>query len=153
MGNFLDLRTSVNSSFYGSPNIPLEQFQILGDIGLQTANVPNPIVALMANYSFELEYGTGGAVFEFTGVLTREMPSTPEVYILIQRNYYVSSSSLTSQIVTIPYLANDLNAPAAAQIQYLFSMELAIFGSGNVTRVGPESFMGIAQNGAVPPTP
>ncbi|MDG0808675.1 hypothetical protein [Cohnella rhizosphaerae] len=141
MGKFLDLRTSQNSSATGFPNAALTSATVVGEIGLQTANVANPIVGL--NSYVVVSVATGATV---TANILRNGVT---IYTAVRTFPAASADS------EIALAAADLAAPAAAQTVYqlVLSGTPAPGATAGVTRVGPESFWGIAQNGSVPATP
>ncbi|MDG0808674.1 hypothetical protein [Cohnella rhizosphaerae] len=141
MGKFLDLRTSENSNTTGFPNTALTSATVIGVIGLQTGNVANPIVGLNSYVVVSAAAGSTVTANVLRGGVT--------IYTAIRA--FASSNAAAD----IALAAADLAAPAAAQTVYQLVLSgTPAPGEGTgVTRIGPESFWGIAQNGAVPATP
>lgn len=132
MGRFLDQRSSMNIGGVGLTSIPVTSTPVLfGVIGLQTQGVTNPIVNL---------HGTIGLTSEESGAT---------VLIQIARGTTTTNSVIYSAILrteeeedTRSFGAQDLLAPAAAEVAY--SVFVSTESDDDITRIGPESFYGIA---------
>jgi hypothetical protein len=150
MGRFLDLRVSENSSTFGSPNTVVTTVPLLaGVIGLQTQGVAGT--------------GTNGLIVNLTGTVGAMTAGTAvaTVTLNVQRGSAVFGSGTiiytavhgidppATETNLITFNAVDLNAPAAAETVYAMFIS-ATTSTGVVTRTGPESFSGIAQNGLAP---
>ncbi|MDR0266994.1 hypothetical protein [Paenibacillus sp.] len=144
MGRFLDMRVSENSSTFGSPGTAVTTTPALfGVIGLQTQNVAGT--------------GTNGLIVDLIGTIGLSNTGASTVTINIQRGattvfgsgviiYTAEAHFEGNETRLITVNSVDLTAPAAAQTEYT----IFIRGTGTVTRTGPESFSGIAQNGLAP---
>ncbi|MUG44089.1 hypothetical protein QNH46_06875 [Paenibacillus woosongensis] len=132
MGTFLDARTSVNSNRPGFPGTPLSSSpELFGIIGLQTQNVPNPIVIL---------HGSIGILGDIGDVVTIEIVrgATYAPQNVIYRIENVVSESTDTQLTN--FVAADINAPAAPETIY----SSYVSGISTSVRNGPESFVGMA---------
>jgi hypothetical protein len=136
MGRTLDQRSSMNSNATGSIAIPVistpSPGNIFGRIGLQTQGVPNPIVNL-------------------TGTIGLSGPLDSTAIIQVTRNgvvFYTAQVVITTNILADirSFTVQDLLAPAAAEIVYEAAIVVTEL-SGEITRVGPEVFWGIASQG------
>lgn len=135
MGVFLDARSSVNSNQPGFPGTPLTDTPALfGVIGLQTQNVPNPVVILQGVVGI-----LGGVGDTFTIEIVRGATYVPAnvIYTLDGVVSNATSTEVTS------FVAADLLAPAAPETVYTSF----ISGATTAIRNGPEAFTGIAQQG------
>ncbi len=147
MGRFLDLRVSENSSLFGAPGTAVATVPALaGVIGLQTQGVAGT--------------GTNGLIVNLTGTVGAQAAAAAiaTVIVNVQRGSAVfgagtiiytaehqfGAAVLQNNLIT--FNAVDLNAPAAAETVYAMFIS-ATTTVGVVTRSGPESFSGIAQNG------
>lgn len=151
MGRFLDLRVSENSNTFGSPGTVITTVPALfGVIGLQTQGVAGT--------------GTNGLIVNLTGTVGVNVSAetTTTVILNIQRGsaifgsgtiIYTAEHVIESINISVTNLitfnAVDLNAPAALETVYAAFIS-ATGSTGVVTRTGPESFSGIAQNGLAP---
>lgn len=135
MGRFLDLRTSENSNIFGAPNVGLSTPTVVGVIGLQTGGVSGPVVALNGHMTFST---IAGATVT-TNILRNGVTIFTQVDFL----------PILDPAVGIDVKAADLLAPAAAETVYQMVASATPL-IGGVTRVGPEVFWGVAQNGSVP---
>ncbi len=134
MGRFLDQRSSMNSNSNGTLGIGVTSAaglttSIFGRIGLQTQGVLNPIVDLTGTIGLSAVAGT-------------------TALIQVTRNgvvFYQAQVGATGAILgnTFSFTAQDLLAPAAAEIVYEAAVVITP-GGGPITRVGPEVFWGIA---------
>lgn len=135
MGVFLDDRSSVNSNQPGFPGTPLTDTPALfGIIGLQTQNVPNPIVLLSGTIGILGDVGD-----TFTIEIVRGATYVP-ANVIFTLDGGVSSAASTE---VTSFVAADLQAPAAPETVYTSF----ISGATTAVRNGPESFLGIAQQG------
>jgi len=144
MGRFLDMRISENSSLFGSPGSAVVTTPAqVGIIGLQTQGVAGT--------------GTNGLIVQLAGTVAVSAEALATVILNIQRGAGAFGAGVVlytaEQIVTaataasvISITAADITAPAAAETVYqLFISSVTTLIA--VTRVGPENFTGIAQNG------
>ncbi|MFD3261328.1 hypothetical protein ACE3MQ_22275 [Paenibacillus lentus] len=132
MGIFLDARSSVNSNRPGFPGTPLSfSPELFGIIGLQTQNVPNPIVTLFGNIGILGDIGD-----TFTVEIVRGATYVPANVIYTLEG--VVSESTATHVTS--FVAADMRAPAAPQTVY----SSFISGVSTSVRNGPESFIGIA---------
>ncbi|GAA0133337.1 hypothetical protein YSY43_01770 [Paenibacillus sp. YSY-4.3] len=132
MGVFLDARTSLNSNRTGSPGTPLSSApELFGIIGLQTKNIPNPIVIL---------HGTIGILGDIGDVVTIEIVrgATYAPQNVIHTIEDVVSESSATHLTT--FVTADINAPGAPETIY----SSYVSGISTSIRNGPESFVGIA---------
>jgi len=142
VGRFLDLRSSMNSSITGAPNVPLTTTPALfGVIGLQTDNVANKVITL-----------TG-----MVGISDAIVGNTFTIQILRGTTTYNPANIIYTNTLgvrvglfgdTYNFTAQDLLAPAAAETIYsafIFGGPLIVLSG---TRIGPEVFWGIASQGA-----
>lgn len=132
MVNFLDARSSVNSNMTGFPGTPLPPTpELFGIIGLQTQNVPNPIVLLMGNIGILGEEGDS-----FTIEIVRGATYSPGnvIYSLDVDVTGTPSTKVTS------FVTADMLAPAAPETVY----SSYISGTTTAIRNGPETFIGLA---------
>jgi hypothetical protein len=136
MGRFIDKRSSMNA---GAPiAVPLTTPVLIGDIGLQTQGVAG-------NGGF-----AGGLIVDVNGTIGLQNITSVTASALVE--VLRGAATIFTALITLgpvqsdvaPYFAQDLNAPAALQTQYRSFVSLA---SGAVTRVGPETFWGIASEG------
>ncbi|SFS66526.1 hypothetical protein [Marininema halotolerans] len=153
MGKFLDMRTSQNASFTGGINASLSTLStspsLIGVIGLQTGSVSQPIVKLdgtmgvgvniLTPYTVTILFARG-STFPTSG--TRIYTAVYGIPTTVVNN--VGNPSIGDMILNLT--AADLLAPAATQTVYT----MLAYASTTATRVGPESFQGIAQNGSLP---
>ncbi|SFS66585.1 hypothetical protein [Marininema halotolerans] len=152
MGKFLDMRTSQNASLTGGINASLSTFStspsLIGVIGLQTGSVSQPVVKLdgtmgvgvntLTPYTVTILFARG-STFPTSG--TRIYTA---VYGIPTTFLGVDGPQIGDMILNLT--AADLLAPAATQTIYT----MLAYASTTATRVGPESFQGIAQNGSLP---
>ncbi len=132
IGIFLDARTSVNSNRPGFPDTPLSSTpELFGIIGLQTQNVPNPIVTLVGHVGI---LGDIGDTFTIEIVRGATYASANVIYTLEG----AVSESTAAHIAS--FVTADLAAPAAPATVYTSF----ISGVSTSVRFGPESFIGIA---------
>lgn len=135
MGVFLDARSSVNSNQPGFPGTPLTDTPALfGIIGLQTQNVPNPIVILQGVIGILGDVGD-----TFTIEIVRGATYAPANVIFTLDG--VVSNATSTEVTS--FIAADLLAPAAPETVYTSF----ISGATTAIRNGPEAFTGIAQQG------
>ncbi|MDU4696620.1 MULTISPECIES: hypothetical protein [Paenibacillus] len=135
MGVFLDARSSVNSNQPGFPGTPLTDTPALfGVIGLQTQNVPNPIVILQGVVGILGDVGD-----TFTIEIVRGATYAPANVIYTLDG--VVSNAVSTEVTS--FVAADLLAPAAPETVYTSF----ISGATTAVRNGPEAFTGIAQQG------
>lgn len=135
MGIFLDARSSVNSNQPGFPGTPLTDTPALfGVIGLQTQNVPNPIVILSGSIGILGEVGD-----TFTIEIVRGLTFAPANVVFTLDG--VVNSATSTEVTS--FVAADLLAPAAPETIYTSY----ISGATTAIRNGPESFTGIAEQG------
>jgi hypothetical protein len=144
MGRFLDLRISENSSTFGFPGTGVVTAPVLvGVIGLQTQGVAGT--------------GTNGLIVHLAGTVAVSTAAAATVVLNIQRGagafgagviIYTADHNVTavSSSNVISITAADITAPAAAETVYQLFIS-SVTAVGVVTRVGPENFTGIAQNG------
>ncbi|THF73248.1 hypothetical protein [Cohnella fermenti] len=142
MGAFLDLRSSMNSSQTGFPNVPLTTAPALfGVIGLQTQNKANTVINLT---------GTVGISDPIVGnTFTIEVLRGTTTYNAANVIYSATLGIRVSLFGDIySFTAQDLLAPAAAETIYsaFISGGPLIILSG--VRSGPEVFWGVASQGA-----
>ncbi|MFC4305886.1 hypothetical protein [Cohnella boryungensis] len=144
MGEFLDLRSSMNSGSTGSPGVAVSATPALfGVIGLQTNNVVNKVItltgmvgvsALGVGSTFAIQICRGTTVFNPANV----------IYTTVQ-GVRVSAFS-----ETYTFTAQDLLAPASAETIYSSFISggslLGLLFTGE--RTGPEVFWGIASQSA-----
>jgi hypothetical protein len=144
MGRFLDLRISENSSTFGSPGTGVATAPtMVGIIGLQTQSVAGT--------------GTNGLIVNLSGTVGVSTAAAATVVLNVQRgagafgtgvviytaDHFVATAS-GANLITLT--AADITAPAAAETVYQLFIS-SVTAAGVVTRVGPENFAGIAQNG------
>ncbi|RUS46469.1 hypothetical protein [Cohnella sp. AR92] len=142
MGTFLDLRSSMNSSRTGFPNVPLTTTPALfGVIGLQTGNVVNKVITLngtvgisdpVVGNTFTIQVLRGTTTYNAANVI---YTATLGVRVSLFGDLYSFS-------------AQDLLAPAAAETIYsafIFGGPLIVLSG---VRSGPEVFWGIASHSA-----
>jgi hypothetical protein len=147
MGRFLDMRVSENSSTFGSPGSAVTTTPALaGIIGLQTQSVAGT--------------GTNGLIVNLSGTVGLSTTATATMTVNIQRGggaVFGAGVIIYTAVGTFAgangpefetFVAVDLNAPAAAETTY--ALFISATSAGVVTRSGPESFTGIAQNGLAP---
>ncbi|MCH1643002.1 hypothetical protein MJ257_23150 [Paenibacillus timonensis] len=135
MGVFLDARSSVNSNQPGFPGTPLTDTPALfGIIGLQTQNVPNPIVILQGVVGILGDVGD-----TFTIEIVRGATYAPANVIYTLDG--VVSNAVSTEVTS--FVAAELLAPAAPETVYTSF----ISGATTAVRNGPEAFTGIAQQG------
>ncbi|WP_410511875.1 hypothetical protein PaeBR_17720 [Paenibacillus sp. BR2-3] len=145
MGRFLDMRISENSSTFGFPpgtgvvTAPTS----IGVIGLQTQGVAGT--------------GTNGLIVHLAGTVGVASTAVATVVLNVQRGAGAFGAGLVIytadhfiSVLTganlISLTASDITAPAAAETVYqLFISATSLLGV--VSRVGPENFVGIAQDG------
>ncbi|SFS66596.1 hypothetical protein [Marininema halotolerans] len=154
MGKFLDMRTSQNASLTGGITASLSTFStspsLIGVIGLQTGSVSQPVVKLdgtmevgvntLTPYTVTILFARG-STFPTSG--TRIYTA---VYGIPTSTIGPDGVSPTIGDMILNLTAADLLAPAATQTIYT----MLAYASTTATRVGPESFQGIAQNGSLP---
>jgi len=140
MGRFLDQRSSMNAS--GPISVPVGAPALFGIVGLQTENIAgNGGLA-------------GGLIVDLAGNISLTSVGGPAaVDITVVRGAAVGGTTFYTQRVTfetgdtskyVAFNAQDLNAPASIETAYSTFVSLV---SGAVTRVGPETFWGIASQG------
>jgi len=140
MGTFIDQRSSMNA---GAPiAVALTATPaLIGDIGLQTQGIAG-------NGGF-----AGGLIVDVSGTVGLQslLGITSGVLIEVLRDAATIFSALVTlgplQSDVVAYTAQDLNAPAALQTQYRSFITNVGGILGSVTRVGPETFWGIASQG------
>ncbi|GAC44152.1 hypothetical protein [Paenibacillus popilliae] len=146
MGRFLDLRISENSSLFGFPDIAVSTTpELIGVIGLQTQNVAGT--------------GTNGLIVHLSGTVGVTADAVGTVVLNVQRGattvfgggdiIYTAVAGVVTTLTgadVISFTASDINAPAAAQTEYTLFISVPTT-EAIVTRVGPENFVGIAQDG------
>ncbi|SFS66537.1 hypothetical protein [Marininema halotolerans] len=152
MGKFLDMRTSQNASFTGGISASLSTFptspSLIGVIGLQTGSVSQPVVKLDGTMGIQVNTTTP---FTVTILLARGSTfptSGTRIYTAaygIPTFVSIAPGAVFSDTV-LNLTAADLLAPAATETVYT----MLAYASTTATRVGPESFQGIAQNGSLP---
>lgn len=138
MGTFIDHRSSMNA---GEPiSIAVGAPALFGIVGLQTRGIAGNggmpgglIVDLAGNISFSYDEGT---VLEISVVRGTTLGGTTFF------RQVVTFAALGTE--TIAFNAQDLDAPAALQTAYAAFVSLI---TGVATRVGPETFWGIASQG------
>lgn len=139
MARFLDLRTSQNASYANSISVPIlsiNEPQLTGRIGLATQNAGSNIrVELQGTVSLQLPLLPVATTVNIS-IVRGTSPNSPLVYSATQS---MNISVVGPQVFTINAL--DFNPAAAVQLTY--SMYVSVTALG-VTRVGPESFSGIA---------
>lgn len=148
MGRFLDLRVSENSNTFDSTFTPVAVTTtpaLMGVIGLQTQGVAGT--------------GTNGLIVHLAGTAAISAAGAATIIFNIQRGpstvfgggtiIYTAADIRTTATASdiLAFTAADLNAPAAAETAY--TLFISATGAA-VTRVGPEVFSGIAQNGLAP---
>jgi hypothetical protein len=144
MGRFLDLRISENSSTFGFPGTGVVTTPAqVGVIGLQTQGVAGT--------------GTNGLIVHLAGTVGVSALAAATVVLNVQRGagafgagtvIYTAEHLVTtlSSANVINITAADITAPATLETVYqLFISSVTALVA--VTRVGPENFTGIAQNG------
>lgn len=132
MGVFLDTNTSVNSNQPGFPGTPLSSSpELFGIIGLETQNVPNPVVTL---------HGTIGILGDIGDTFTIEIirGATYAPSNVIYTLEAAVSEDASTNIVS--FVAADLNAPASPLTVY----SSFVSGVSTSVRNGPEAFVGTA---------
>jgi len=136
MPRFLDLQTSMNSSLFGAPNTPMSTDEtnpdLFGGIGLETQNVPNPVVDLSGTIGV-----SGAAGTTFTIRIVRNSPTIAGTII-----YTAVHSTTGNPVDLVSFCSQDLGAPAGLLTTYAAFVN-TVTGS-DITRVGPEVFYGIA---------
>jgi hypothetical protein len=149
MGRFLDLRISENSSTFGSPGTGVVTTPAqVGVIGLQTQGVAGT--------------GTNGLIVHLAGTVGVSALAAATVVLNVQRGPVPAAFGAAGSVViytaehfittlssanVINITAADITAPAAAETVYqLFISSVTTLIAA--TRVGPENFTGIAQNGS-----
>lgn len=135
MGTFLDMRSSMNSSGTGAPNIALSPTPTLfGIIGLDTMQTVGTVITLN---------GTVG--------VTGEVGDTFEV-VIVRGSVYDPANVFYRAVGTVSqsegpefhsFTAQDLLAPPALLTVY----SSYISGVSTSIRTGPEVFYGIASTG------
>ncbi|SDW69056.1 hypothetical protein SAMN05444487_105143 [Marininema mesophilum] len=142
MGTFLDMRTSQNSSSNGFPNTPLSTFatspSLIGVIGLQTRNVANPIVKLEGTIGIEASSLTFATLTILFARGTTNPTGGAIIYTAVVGVPTIAVLKASTQVISV--CAADLAAPAAAETVYT----MLAYANTDATRVGPESFQGIA---------
>jgi hypothetical protein len=146
MGRFLDLRISENSSTFGSPGTGVATAPtMVGIIGLQTQGVAGT--------------GTNGLIVHLAGTVGVSAAAAATIVLNVQRGAGAFGAAGSVVIYTADHMvtvatganlisltASDITAPATIETIYqLFISSVTVVGV--VTRVGPENFAGIAQNG------
>jgi hypothetical protein len=144
MGRFLDLRTSENSSTFGSPGTGvITTPAAVGVIGLQTQSVAGT--------------GTNGLIVQLAGTVGVSTAAAATVVLNVQRGAGAFGAGVVlytaEHVVTAATAANlisvtaaDITAPAAAETVYQLFIS-SVTTAVAITRVGPENFTGIAQDG------
>jgi hypothetical protein len=144
LGRFLDLRISENSSTFGSPGTGVVTAPaVVGVIGLQTQGVAGT--------------GTNGLIVNLSGTVGVSSIAAATVVLNVQRGAgafgagtviytadHMTSAATGANLIT--FSAADITAPAATETVYQLFIS-SVTAAGVVTRVGPENFAGIAQNG------
>lgn len=133
MGQFLDANVSINSNGVGFPNIPVTPDPVLfGIIGLETQNIPNPVVLLHGSIGL---VGDPGDVFSID--IVRGATFSP-VNVIHSAEGTVTSNAASTQLVS--FEAADIIAPPAPLTVY----SVYISGVSTIVRNGPEIFTGMA---------
>ncbi|SDW69097.1 hypothetical protein SAMN05444487_105144 [Marininema mesophilum] len=141
MGTFLDMRTSQNASnpFTATLSTFATNPSLIGVIGLQTRSVANPIVKLEGTIGIQADAVTFATLTVLFARGTTNPTGGTIVYTAV-----VGIPTLTGVIETSPQIVTvcgaDLLAPAAAETVYT----MLAYASTDATRIGPESFQGIA---------
>lgn len=139
LARFLDLRTSQNASYANSISVPILAIntpQLVGRIGLATQNAGTNIrVTMSGTVSLQLPLLPAATTITLT-VVRGTLPTDPLVYSATEN---MNLNITGAQVFTLNAL--DFNPPAAAQLTYTMFVSSSLVG---VTRVGPESFSGIA---------
>jgi hypothetical protein len=151
MGRFLDLRISENSSTFGSPLTALVSTPTsIGVIGLQTkgvAGVGAPVAAngLIVNLAGTVGVSTNAAATIILNVQRGAGAFGAAGAVVIYTADHLVSAATSFNVISIT--AADVTAPAAAETVYQLFIRATFAAETLVTRVGPETFMGIAQDG------
>jgi hypothetical protein len=139
MAKFLDLRTSQNASYANSISVPITVIndpQLIGRIGLATQDAGSNIrVLLQGTVTLQLPLVPVATTVNIN-IVRGTSPNSPSVYSATQS---MNLSIVGPQVFTVNAL--DFNPAAAVQLTY--SMYVSVTALG-VTRVGPESFSGVA---------
>ncbi|SFS66549.1 hypothetical protein [Marininema halotolerans] len=153
MGKFLDMRTSQNASLTGGINASLSTSStspsLIGVIGLQTGSVSQPVVKLDGTMGVGLNVNTPYTVTILFARGSTFPTSGTRIYTAV---YGIPTTTGDQDVqpligdMILNLTAADLLAPAATQTVYT----MLAYASTTATRVGPESFQGIAQNGSLP---
>lgn len=132
---FIDSRTSQNSSFANSINIPvlvINAPQLFGQIGLLTeGSGPNPRVVFSGTISVQVPLALVGITVT---IVRGTLPTNPVVYSATST---FSLSVLAPQVIN--FTATDFNPPITPQLTYTAFVSTNLLGT---IRVGPESFNG-----------
>lgn len=137
MGTFIDQRTSMNANT-SLINIGVGVPTLFGVVGLQTRGI-----AGNGGHA-------GGLIVNLAGNLTITSIEGAVVEISVVRGTTLGGTTLYSQTAAvtgtdvIPFNVQDLSAPAALETAYSAFVSLV---SGVATRIGPETFWGIASQG------
>lgn len=132
---FVDSRTSQNSSFANSINIPILAIntpQLFGQIGLLTeGSGTNPRVVFSGTISVQVPLALVGVTVT---IVRGTLPTNPVVYSATST---FNLSVLAPQVIN--FTATDFNPPVTPQLTYTAFISTNLLGT---IRVGPESFNG-----------
>lgn len=135
MTQFIDSRTSQNSSFTNSIAIPILAIntpQLFGQIGLLTEGIgSNPRVVFSGTISLQVPLALVGVTVT---IVRGTLPTDPVVYSATST---FNLSVLAPQIIN--FTATDFNPPITPQLTYTAFVSSNLLGT---IRVGPESFNG-----------